>query len=487
MGAYIRSHRSELLILLGCAILVMVQYAYFDCVDAVKNSVNLWHALFDGQPFNFYQYTRMPEHLQTFNSFSGLHGGASYNYFAYLVFAIWNLPLYLLERFASVPLFQTAWPVMYAKLGLLLVSCANAFELRSIAKEAGVSEKKADWLPLAYLSSSLFFSCTMAVGQLEVFTIFFMLHGFKAYVKHDWRYCLWFSLAVPFKYFALFTFIPLLLLEEKKIGKLAAKLMLVLLPTLALKLLFWTDEHALVGVLSNYQGTVSSIGTAVLSQGINQAGTSIQLGGFTIHLFALVYLVLCVICYQHKANNPLHRAAKGGYFCMCGNLAFLLCFRPMHPYWAVLLMPFLLLTCTLCSRDLKKSLWLETAASTFLVLWQLLAYDWVFGYYAMKNNPFLLGSLQTASDKMSVRSVLNKLESLSGIPMAEYAMQVLAAGIVIAFAMFLWQHRPTEAALNGNALLEAPAVRTWVGIRVLCAALPLLMSAGAVYFGLWLS
>ena len=459
-------------LLLLCAVVLMAQYVYFDCADAVRNSVNLWHALFDGEPLNFYQYTRMAEHNGTFASFAAFHAGATYSYFAYGVFAIWLFPLYLLERFFAVDLFAASWAVMYAKAGLLGISVLSAGLLKRIAQRA-LPERAAsfDWLPLAYLTSALFFSCTVAAGQLEAFTVLFMLLGFERYLRKKPTYVLFFALALPIKYFAAVAFVPLLLVEEKRLLRLFGKLFLFLLPTVSLFLLFRADFSAKVGVLADHEGALRDFAFSILGGGASGTRANLYVGSMSFHYFFAGFFCLCAYCRLAKPETPLQRARVGAFACLGGTLAFLLLFAQVNPYWAVLLVPFSLLAVALSPRP-AKALALETLATTLLVWWQILQYPWVYGYYAMQNNAWLRAGIGQVREDITPHEAIVWLGEHMGMPLADYLLQMLSTAALLAFAALVYMLFPRKNQTAPPDALASPDKRL--------LALRLALSAGTL-------
>ena len=462
----------------------MLQYVYFDCADAVRNSVNVWHALFDGKSFNFYSYTRYAEHNSTFTAFSGLHGGATYSWLAYFIYGIWNLPLYLFERFAAVNLFSSAWAVMYGKLGLVALSCCSAYLLQRIVRHVAPEHSLIPWMPMLYLTSSLFFSCTVAVGQMEALTVFFMLLGFERYIKKRISYLLFFMLAFCFKYLALLAFLPLLLLSEKNLLKIGGKTLLVILPTALLFVLFHADQILKVGVLANYSGTITDYSVAILSGGMLEEEAILHVGGMDLSLFFAALMVVLVLCYFHSADTDLERARWGSFFCTACLLSFIFFFTPMNPYWTLLSMPFGLLAVALNAKELRRALYAETLATTLLVCWQLFNYFWVFGLYAMQCNPFLLNRVPFASTTLSIRSVTNAVGSLVGLPVSDYVQLLLSTASILLAGYYVYLVYPQQRE-NGVSTPATVGVKE-ISIRLAMASLALLLPAASIYVAVWL-
>ena len=138
----------------------------------------------------------------------------------YILFAIWNIPLYILGYGRTlVPFAEMSYPYpVYLWFKLLPVLCyfLTSFLIREIMLEVGFSGRKARIAQVVWVSCPL--------GFLSQFALFFCLLGLLSYLRrHDGRFLLFFTIAVTFKYFALLYFMPMLLLREKNFLKAALK------------------------------------------------------------------------------------------------------------------------------------------------------------------------------------------------------------------------------------------------------------------------
>lgn len=456
--------------IIACMMIIGINYAYYDCIDAVRNSVNVWYALFDGKFLNFYSYTRYAEHEITFPVFQGVHNGASYSYLAYLVFGLWTFPLYILERFLGVNLFWHSWGVVYAKTGLLLVSYISSNLLGRITYRITGDAEKSEMAALLYLTSPFFFSSTVAVGQLEAITIYLMLMGFWYYLDDSPLFLLFFSLAIPFKYFALIAFIPLLLIKEKNILRIGLKSVAVVTPTVLSFLLFLKDQYRYVGVMEDSDRPIGDNTFSLLSDGMMSSGSTWSVGGLKINLFFVALIILWVWCYVQNTKSEAELAQKAAFGAFATLLSFLLLFSPVYPYWCILMVPFGILAIIFNARNIKEAVITGTIASASYVLWQLVSYYWVFGLYAMQSNVFLSEKQPFATTEISVLNYWDLAGRIIGIPLVSLYSLGFASLVVTAFIYLVKLVYPSSSKNRSNVFSKEIAIRLGVSFSVMMIA-----------------
>lgn len=152
----------------------------------------------------------------------------------YILFAVWNIPLYILGYGRTlVPFHEMAYPYpVYLWFKLLPALCyfLTSFLIKEIMMEVGFSERKSRIAQIVWTACPLGFLSQFTHGQYDIFALFICLLGFLSYLRrHDKRFLLFFIIAVTFKYFALLYFMPMLLLREKNFWKAAFKTVLAVI------------------------------------------------------------------------------------------------------------------------------------------------------------------------------------------------------------------------------------------------------------------
>ena len=218
------------------AFVLLWSHTYNDIVVTTRHGMNFWNILLNGQLLDFYKVNI----IASGNAYYGAEQGCAYNILIYVVFAIWNLPLYLLERFAGVDVMNAVPCLVYSKLLVVAGLVATVFLLKKIMEDLDVHEAYRDFALYLYASCSVLVTIIFITGQYDILSLFFQLLGFRAFLKKkDTAFALWFGLAFCFKYFAAVIFLPLLVLRHKKVAGWIKCLLPLLIPLLLTKIGFF--------------------------------------------------------------------------------------------------------------------------------------------------------------------------------------------------------------------------------------------------------
>ncbi len=296
-------------------------FVHYDLWETSAHSALFLESIFTGEPRSFYGLVAAGNNPYDYVN------NANYNPAMYSVFALAELPVYLLYRaLGSLP--------PQALLGFVAKAVCAAFYagcvllMPALGKVAGLSEKDAAYAALFFaLWPPAFFSC-FVMGQYDVICLFLMLAGFLCWTQGwMWPFALFFGAAFAAKSFPALLFLPLLLLREKR------PLRLLLYGGASLWLLLPT------GLL--YRGL--TLGAADFNTLMAQRLFATRLmGGREIPLFALLFGLLCVVCwFWRPAQEKMVRSGLWLGLCTFG-LLFLL--AEWHPQWLILLTPFVVLT-----------------------------------------------------------------------------------------------------------------------------------------------
>ena len=145
----------------------------------------------------------------------------------YWFFAIWNIPLKLLGLIPEVTsetwMLATPIQTIWSKLLLIIFFFSSVSLVGKIAQQIRATtlpnQINQNGLAPDYLfaTSPIAIFAVFIFGGYDIFTVFFMLLGVHAYFAKDFKwFVLWFSIAISFKYFAAFIYLPLVLIIEKR-------------------------------------------------------------------------------------------------------------------------------------------------------------------------------------------------------------------------------------------------------------------------------
>lgn len=148
---------------------------------------------------------------------------ATYLPSTFLVFAIWNFPMYLMGRIPVAILENSIINIMWYKLLPVIIYFVTSRLIYKIGMLIGFEEKKAKLCQFAFIACPIAVYSQFIFSQYDIFMIFFMMLGLYYYYKDGlYRFALLFGIAATFKYQALAYFAVFLVLREKRFRNLIA-------------------------------------------------------------------------------------------------------------------------------------------------------------------------------------------------------------------------------------------------------------------------
>lgn len=354
----------EWILLISIAVVLFTSHTYNDIVITTRHGINLWNALFDGRIFDFYSYNSQ---AVSGNVIYTAPQNASYDFASYIVFALWNFPLWVMEKFFKVDVMNSIWCLMWSKAMLVFFLGLSAKIMHKICLEMKMNENLSRWCVFSYLSSAFVLSSLFIMSQYDIISLSFMLIGLLMYFKEKkGRFLLWFAVAISFKFFALFIFVPLILLFEKRILHIFKYFIAGISITVLFKLLFLHDV------------ATKSSGTFQLDMLKNLAKNSLPLSNGNISIFFLLTALLYIFCY-FKNIRDLEELYKFGVY--ISFLAFAIFFASVYtfPYWIILITPFTSLLIFQNYNKIRINFLVEIAMTTSFICAQMISFFWCFG------------------------------------------------------------------------------------------------------------
>lgn len=338
-------------------------FFYTDISDTMNNSLLLIDAILDGQFFHYYDYAIT-------NVIKGTIYTADYNLPIYFLFAIWNIPVYIMKSIWGLEgaVFEAAY--LWCKLLIVFGTIGCMKKIIDLLEEVNYKNYSKQTVCLLFASSSALFLGAFIAVQYDILTLFLILCGIEAYIKNqNKKFILIFMLAVPFKMFSLFIFIPMLLLREKKVIKIIMNSIIVYALVIIEKIIYWNDSAYIMCMESQNNHALKLM-----------TGGSLKIGRHKLVFFLIAFIVLCVYCYNEKKFINIENSAKElklellykisytGFFVFS---IFLITVN-FRSYWIVLYLPFAILVMAMNYKDLWLNFLLETIGSTSCVLYLLM-------------------------------------------------------------------------------------------------------------------
>ena len=348
-------------IALAAIIIPFFSFLGADTNSIVRWGIDVFKSIFDGQFFNYYEYG--------FESYkSGLMSHPpDYDMVFTSTVGVWEAPIAIIEFLSGKILQRNILALIYSKSILLIFLFLSAEMVKKIAMELKVSETNAKWAEFMFVTTGLVLSYVCIVGQYDIMGIFFSLVGVYYYIKRDMkRFGLMFIIAVQYKYFPLLFFIPLILLQVKKVWKI---LLYVIPPLITLFLIRLPFNSGSGTVLAKADAEKSYIVDRIFGNRIPILNTEVPLS------FLLVGAV-CIFCYLKEV-----REEELGYYAvyipfLTMGVFFLSC--PFDAFWLIYITPWIPILYFM-RKDLgEKYFWIETGMVGSILVAQYASVEYLF-------------------------------------------------------------------------------------------------------------
>lgn len=341
--------------------LAYVTFLYGDVRATFEHSMNFMDALFSGRITDFYEIAI--DHTSTGHP-------AVYDIPLYFIFGVWNLPAYLLHHFKDYQFLESTPLLLWLKLMMVVCAAVSAKLVADIARLSGVGAERARWAAFYFISSIAVIVPVFVIVQYDILLVMVMLFGIRAYIReNDKAFLAWFALANTLKLFAIFVFIPLLLLKHKRLVVVAGQLVVGMSALIACRLLY----HGNVAYQASTGGFSDSMFERLVATGIRWQNDLFSTQRYTIGLFVVTMILVCVFAYlRHVTLEQL--AANTIYIGLVVFVSFMV-FVPLNPYWIVLMAPFTCLIIFINPRFFFLNVLVESAMSAALfILYILVGY-----------------------------------------------------------------------------------------------------------------
>ena len=344
-------------LLAAISALATVTFLYGDVKATFEHSFNFLDSVLAGRPQDFYQ-------IAIENSTFG--HPAVYDVPIYAVFGLWNLPTYVLYRFNDFDYLDSTPALLWLKLMLIVFTLIATWLVMKIAQQIGVSAKRSKWVGFYFLSSMSLFVPVFVIVQYDIISVTFMLAGLLAYMRGNTRaFLLWFLAASTFKLFALFIFIPLVLLREKRLPRAFGQIIVGVLGLLLCRLLYRGDLA--------FEASTGGFTDLMLSR-LTTAGFTWQ-SSLSVPLFVVFIVGLAIFAYAKRTSSQRELNAFAIYMSLAAFLVFC-AIVPLNPYWIALVAPFSILIIFANPRHLTLNTLLEVSVSTTLfVIYMLVGFS----------------------------------------------------------------------------------------------------------------
>mgnify|MGYP004567473933 CR=1 FL=1 len=423
-------------------ILFLVPFAsimYGDTKAFVHYGVNFWRSVTEGGGIRyFYEFSNAMLDNYKANNIGGAYD-VIYDFPVYILFGIWNFPLWLTLRFAGIEETSCFWTMLYSKSIYLVAIGITAYLIYKVCRNIDVKKEHAKWAAFLFVSSMTVFTEIGIAGQLDVIGMPFSLLGIYYFQKKDkWKFIAFFSLAVSFKQFPLFVFIPLLFLIEKNVIKIVIDFCAVMAVT----------------VLSGLPFPKNTVAMQVKEQVRNRfmesfLGVKAPLFNSAIPIIVLLIGGICVFCYC-KTLKDKDELQQYSVFIPTLIMFVLFVGFDSNPYWFIHLAPYMAILMVYNSEQFNRIALFEIVGMICLTLYQYGQNYWI--YDSEWARGMLLDQIFDAPTQ------LISMELLAGYTrMTEYAF-VFFAGYILCIIACLSLSLPSKMKQKEEVMIRPIAI-----------------------------
>lgn len=414
--------------LLGIIFLIpFLSFFYGDTVSIIKYEVHFMGSIVDYDGWtSYYEYVKyMVEN-------GGANGGgnyATYDFPMYIILGIWGIPLWVLYGSKGIDVCSVYLAKVYGKSILLIALVISGILIYSICKEIKLSEQHSKWGAFLFASSMCVFTAIGINGQTDVLGMVFILLGLRAYIKHQRiNFILWFMLAFMFKMYALFIFVPLLLIVEKKIWKIGVSGIAVFALKFIQGLIFDANDPAMIIKRNFEKGMYDRLTT-----------NRIPFVNGDVPTVFVIFFAICIWCYLHKEISDEAEFYKYAIWIPMISMIGIFVSFESSSYWYVHMCPYLSIMLVYNTSNMKHNFLFETIGLISITLSNYGSRPWAFEIHACQNM-----LLEKFFGDYNLVAEPYKLENFVVHVHIAKCVGALNAAFVVLMLTFIWMNVPRK-------------------------------------------
>ena len=335
---------------------LFMSYCYIDTASIIRYEAGFAESLVKGEFKDLYGITYNNILYAKEHNLSGT-AFPTYDLPLNLVLGVWGIPLYLYRTYSGAPdIAESFGQMLYGKSVFLPALIITMILVYKICLALGTDKRRALWGTYIYMTSSIVTTSIAIVGQCDVIGMTLILAGLLAFIKKENRkFMLFFTLSMPFKMYAMFFFLPLMLLREKKIHMIITKLFIACSLTMLCGLSLVNNLEALKAKVHFnlfMLGKLVSVTTPLLHEKAS--------------VFVILFGALCIWCFLHEEYKDDRKNMRLINFVALLSVVTTFISFSSYPYWFVYLAPYLAVSSVFSEAQAKNVIALETLGMSAL-------------------------------------------------------------------------------------------------------------------------
>lgn len=386
-NAFLEKYRSdqiwlaEWIFAIATGLLVFASTAYVDMISLTVWSTNVWDVIMDSNIRHLYEFSAQ-------NIYHVQHQYMGSELLSVLPWSIWNIPIWIIQRFFGKPIVDSPLMLAYAKSFLVVLSVVTVIYTKKITYF--LTGDRAKSMMAAFLTtSSIYIYITVCyAGQNDILMITASVIGIYCMIRNKRvAFIVWSTLAIAIKPFFLLAFLAVIMLYEKKIWRILMKAAFCSIGLVLQKLLFkgapMYEESMTLGPSTN-----------MLKQ-MFPANVNTSFGGVSFFAMSLVVIYLYVYTRDFNRESPVKDTKYFGEFVIYTVTLTYFCYVLLSPfsyYRLAVIIPFFYITMVQKSNLLFYNIALDTLMSAGLLMKLVMRGSSLFKLKSV-NNSLIQGAL----------------------------------------------------------------------------------------------
>ncbi|SEQ36414.1 hypothetical protein [Butyrivibrio sp. TB] len=357
-------------VLLAAALLFSFLTMYYaDITVTGQYGLTFWDSLFDGKILSFYE-----------NALSSgvAPEGAVYDIGTYIIFGIWQLPIWILNKVLGVSALSVG-ALLWLKLLPVLFLLLTTYETAELSFKLGISDTLKAQVGIVFLTSLITYLPVMVVAQYDVIPLYFMVRAINAYVDRDDKsFYISFAISMTVKPLTILALFVLIILREKNVVRIVVDLIKGSFLMIICKAVYSMNEAYKLSCSGFLQKNMPSLFDASVNMG--------RLGNASLFIIGLIVVYLVAYFDESYLDASKEGAVaehisidRKALLYVFGVWAVFVAFASATCYWTIYMAPFVILVCFMCGRYLDKVLLVETIMECALTVLMVLSFSWVYG------------------------------------------------------------------------------------------------------------